>query len=128
MKAGVEGWSGRRVLEQRGGEVDQALEPVNHRRPPGGRSLIDVRADRPEVDHRAAPAARIIGRDRLGGEEVVAQVDVEPVVPLLHAQRLDRVPLIVGRVVDQHRDGAEPLRGLGDPARSAATSRTSQCR
>ena len=60
------------------------------------------------------PAAAIPGHDGLGREELVAQVHREAIVPVLRRHRLDRVPLVVGRVVDQHADRPEPRLRLGD--------------
>ena len=56
---------------------------------------------------------------RLGGEEMVAQVDVLRLVPIVRRDLVDGVALVVGGVVDQHRDRAEPL---ARPSRSAACS------
>src|SRR5262249_5775072 len=52
--------------------------------------------------------------DRLRGEELVPQVDREPVVPILGGDRVEGMALVVGRVVDQDPDRPEPPARLGD--------------
>src|SRR4029450_11659319 len=54
--------------------------------------------------------------DRLGGEELMPQVDREPVVPVLGGDGVEGMALVVGRVVDQDPDRAEPSAHLGDGA------------
>ena len=84
--------------------------------------------DRAEVDDRAAARGRHRRRHRLRGEEVVAQVDREVVVPVLGRHVVDRVAVVARGVVDEHADRAPaPSRTSAIAARSAAMSRTSQC-
>ena len=68
----------------------------------------------PEIDDRTAAGVPHHLRDGLGGEEVVPDVDRDPVVPQGLVHLGDLVPVVVGRVVDQHADRAELLGRSGD--------------
>ncbi len=66
---------------------------------------------------------------RLGREEVMAQIDVLGLVPIGDVDRGNRVPLVVGGIVDQHRDRTEPLARVSrSRAAAASMSVTSACR
>src|SRR4029077_20320159 len=56
-----------------------------------------------QVADRSAALTHHPGRNRLRGEEVVAKIDREPIVPVLRRHVLDRVPVVAGRVVERHR-------------------------
>src|SRR4029078_5027368 len=66
-------------------------------------------ADRPEVDDRASAVRAHCGRNRLGAEELVLEVHVEAVVPIILGDVLDGMAVVIGRVVDQHIDPTELL-------------------
>jgi len=55
-----------------------------------------------------------VGGDRLGREELMAQVHGEPIVPVLRRHALDRVALVVGGVVDQYPDRPQAGPDVGD--------------
>ena len=54
------------------------------------------------------------GHDRLGGEEMMPQIDILHVIPLLDGEAVERVAIIPGGVVDQHLDGSMRLGRFGD--------------
>jgi hypothetical protein len=51
---------------------------------------------------------------RLGGEEMMAKIDVLGVVPVGDIDGRDRMSFVVCRVVDQYRDGAQPRARVGN--------------
>ncbi len=51
---------------------------------------------------------------RLGGEELVLQVHRHPLVPICGRNFVHAVPIVVGRVVDQHVAAAKPVDELAD--------------
>src|SRR5690606_1021909 len=61
----------------------------------------DHPAYRAEIDDRAAAGGDHAGRYRLGGEEVMPEVDCDTRVPEFGRHILDPVTLVVGSVVDQ---------------------------
>ena len=65
---------------------------------------------RAEVDDRSAARRRHRRRDRLRGEEMMAQVDRQVLVPVLRRHVRERVAIVARRVVDEHADRAH--RGL----------------
>jgi hypothetical protein len=50
----------------------------------------------------------------LGAEELVLEVHGDPVVPVFGCDRIERVAVVAGGIVDQDRDVAVGPRGLGD--------------
>jgi hypothetical protein len=56
------------------------------------------------IEPAAAPPHA--GDYRLGGEELVPQIDRDPLVPIGGGDVLDPMPVVVGGVVDQHGDVA----------------------
>ena len=85
----------------------QPLDARLRDRVAGEEVFLHVIAAAADVDDRAAAARDHAGRDRLDGEEVVAQVGVEAVVPVLGRHRLPRVAIVAGGVVHQHADAVE---------------------
>ena len=66
--------------------------------------------------------------DGLGGEKVVTQVHVLRVIPVIRGHVGHRMALVIGRVVDQHRDGTQSRPRLRDRRLERGDVGTSQRR
>ncbi len=69
----------------------------------------EVPADRAQIDDRAAAVRAHPRHHRLGAEELVLEVHVEPVVPIFLGDLIDVVAVVVGGIVDQHVERPAPL-------------------
>jgi hypothetical protein len=76
--------------------------------------MLEHPARRTEVDDRAAARRSHVGGHRLGGEELVLEVDRDAGVPARGCGVLDLVALVVGRVVQQRGDRPEARAHGGD--------------
>ena len=74
-------------------------------------------ADRPEVDDHAAARRLHRRHHRLGGEELVAEIDVHPLVPIGGRDVGDRVAIVVAGIVDQHVHAAQRFLHVGEHPR-----------
>ncbi len=63
-------------------------------------------ADRPEVQDRAAPARFIAGITACA-QELVTQIDVQPLVPIGRGDLVDAVAIVISRIVDEDIDPAQ---------------------
>ena len=96
----------------------------------GHAALADHPAGGAEIDDRAAAGVLHHRRDRLHGEELMAQIDRHALVPVVGGDALDRMALVMGSVVDQDRDrsvGVGRFASIGVSLR-ASMSRRSQGR
>ena len=68
-------------------------------------AIADHPGDRAEIDDRAAAGIAHLRPHRLGGEELVAQIDRHALVPIVERDVLDAMAVVIAGIVDQHPDG-----------------------
>jgi hypothetical protein len=76
-------------------------------------AVADLPGDRAEIDDGAAAGIAHLRPYRLGGEELVAQIDRHAVVPVGHRDVLGAVPVVVAGIVDERADRPVAGRHLG---------------
>ena len=65
-------------------------------------------ADASHVDDRAGQLGAFeLARHGLGGEHLVAQIQIQAVVPILGRELIERMAVVAARVVDQHLNGPQ---------------------
>lgn len=71
-------------------------------------------ADRAEIDDRAAAGRAHLRRHRLRREELVPQIDLHAILPVVDGDVRDLVAIVIGGVVDEHTDRSVLLPDAGD--------------